>query len=154
MGSKLNPGSKGHTLYATYSHMKRRCYETSNKDYRHYGARGITVCDRWLGVNGFWHFVEDMGTRPSGYSIDRVDNSKGYSPDNCRWASTTTQVNNTRRVEEAKGYFKTKYGTFKAYISISGKNVWLGSYSTESEAHNAYINARDNKLIKMGRVIT
>jgi len=79
--------------------MHDRCRRKANKCYRHYGARGITVCDRWSGDTGFENFLADMGTRPAGLSLDRIDNERGYSPENCRWATSTQQTRNTRRTK-------------------------------------------------------
>ncbi len=89
-------GNSDSPEYETWQHMKRRCLDESCKDYKNYGARGITVCDRWL--NSFQAFFEDMGKRPSPkHSIERVDNSKGYEPGNCVWATKEEQMRNTRR---------------------------------------------------------
>lgn len=74
--------------------MRRRCMNPSDVAYPNYGGRGITVCERW---NSFDNFVEDMGVPASGLSLDRVDNNKGYSPENCRWATVSQQLNNQRR---------------------------------------------------------
>lgn len=90
-----------HPLRRTYKSMLARCYNKSHTSYAAYGGRGIKVCKRWLrGVGdktGFECFLEDMGPRPKGKSIDRKDNNKGYSPNNCSWASRIQQQNNTRR---------------------------------------------------------
>lgn len=79
-----------------WTKMKQRCYNQSNAKYKDYGARGITVCDRWL--NSFENFYADMGPKPSkSHSIDRKENDGPYSPQNCRWAIPLTQARNSRR---------------------------------------------------------
>lgn len=93
--SNVTHGMSNTRLYRTWISMKRRCYLRTHKDYAYYGARGITVCQRW--VNSFETFASDMGTPPVGASIDRVDNDLGYSPENCRWATSSQQSRNRRR---------------------------------------------------------
>lgn len=89
-----------HLLTGTPEHiswvsMRGRCLNKRNAAYADYGGRGISIDPRW---SDFSAFLEDMGQRPSpSHTLDRIDNSKGYGPDNCRWASTLTQSNNTRR---------------------------------------------------------
>lgn len=77
-------------IYRKWSSMIRRCSDPSNKNY--YG-KSIDVCERWKGRNGFDNFVDDMG-EPNGLTLERVDNSKGYSPDNCKWATWKEQASN------------------------------------------------------------
>ena len=79
--------------YRIWKNMRGRCLNKNSKDYPYYGGRGITVCERW---NDFKNFIDDMGKKPNGHSLDRIDNSKGYSPCNCRWATKLEQMNNIR----------------------------------------------------------
>jgi len=81
-----------HPLYSIWAGMKQRCYNPKHSAYKYYGGRGITVCKRWLG--SFDLFIEDMGDRPEGYTLERVFNNLNYDPDNCIWADYTTQANN------------------------------------------------------------
>ena len=77
--------------------MRMRCENPNWHGYAHYGGRGITVCDRWLGRGGFKNFLADMGERPQGTSLDRIDVNGNYEPGNCRWATPSEQALNKRR---------------------------------------------------------
>lgn len=84
--------------YDSWRGMINRCYNENIKEYKSYGARGILVCDRWK--NSFNAFLSDMGNKPKECKhIDRIDNDKGYSPDNCRWADLKTSMRNRRCVK-------------------------------------------------------
>lgn len=101
--------------YVTWSSLFGRCYNPKNPNYDNYGGRGITVCDRWR--ESFENFLADMGERPPGTSLDRRDNDLGYSKENCRWATQTEQMFNTRQ-------------TLK--IEHEGKTVTIGDLAKES----------------------
>jgi hypothetical protein len=101
--AKKNPYAFKHGMSKTNTYriwygMKERCYNTKNEKYKDYGGRGISVCDNWK--NSFENFYTDMGERPRGLSIDRINNNGNYEPSNCRWATPTQQMKNTRRAPQ------------------------------------------------------
>lgn len=93
-------GMCGTTEYNIWCGMIQRCHEPRTKAYEYYGGRGITVCDRWR--ESIHAFYEDMGPRPHGKSIDRVNNDGNYEPSNCRWATHIEQMRNTRRSKSVR----------------------------------------------------
>lgn len=80
--------------YSTWLAVKARCLDPNSIGYAHYGGRGITICDRWSA--SYEAFLADMGERPTGMTLDRIDNSRHYEPGNCRWATQSEQMRNTR----------------------------------------------------------
>jgi len=112
--------------------MVSRCHNPDNKNYSSYGGRGITVCDEWKDPeNGVYKLHEALGDRPSDkHSIDRIDNDKGYTQGNCRWATPTQQLANRRT---RKGHIRERNNQFEA----SYKHIHLGNYPTEDLAQTA-----------------
>lgn len=98
--------------YRSWTKLKHRCFNRNNIGYQDYGGRGITVCDRWK--DSFENFLEDMGERPEGTSIDRIDNDGNYEPGNCRWATKKEQANNKRS---------------NRYLTHDGKTLNLAQWS-------------------------
>lgn len=80
--------------YNAWSNMIKRCTNPTVSCFRYYGGRGISVCKRWM--DSFDDFLSDMGKRPEGYSLDRIDSNGNYCPENCRWSTKVQQVNNRR----------------------------------------------------------
>lgn len=87
---------KRHPLYRIWAGMRRRCFSKTSASYSAYGARGITVCERWA---DFRAFASDMGPRPDGKSLERKNNDGPYSPENCVWATPKQQSANTRQTK-------------------------------------------------------
>ena len=129
---------KGHynsRIRITYTHMIDRCYNTNNKSYKTYGARGIEVCDDW--INDFLSFYK--WAMNNGYAdnltIDRIDNSKGYSPENCRWVNMKTQQNNrtnnfninykgvTKTLTEWSRILDINYNTLRTRLLRDNKSI-------------------------------
>jgi hypothetical protein len=86
--------------YQSWCSLITRCTNQNRKDWKNYGGRGIKVCDRWL--HSFENFLADMGPRPDGMTIDRIDNDGNYEPGNCRWATKLEQNRNTTRIRKLR----------------------------------------------------
>ena len=142
-------GQRGHEIYHVWKNIKSRCLNPKNKAYINYGARGISICNRWLDIN---NFIEDMyPTYIKGLSIDRINNDGNYEPSNCRWTNRTVQQRNTRKLQKNnktgyRGVYKVK-NKFSARIGVNYKHIHLGYFFTKEEAAKAYDKyVKDNNL--------
>lgn len=97
---KFSSGNVKHGMYEKYTYqsynmMMQRCFNEKRSNFKFYGGRGISVCRRWR--DSFLSFVADMGHRPYGLTLDRINNDMDYSPENCRWVDMKVQSNNRRK---------------------------------------------------------
>lgn len=142
-------GGKNSPEYQSYIAMMHRCYDDKRVGWERYGGRGIIVSeDRWLEPGtGFLNFLDDMGSRPEGTSLDRIDVDGNYFKENCRWADRRTQAYNSDKGKKENStskyrgvsLFKDRSNPWVARIGNGrGGYEWLGQFSTEEEAALAY----------------
>ena len=144
----IKHGLYNNRFYATWNNIFKRCTNPKNKDYKDYGGRGITVCEEWLDVTIFIAWCESTHPNMEGYTLDRIDNDKGYNPENCRWADRSTQSINQRIQKNNKSgvvgvhYYK---GNVKwvAYISVTNTRKHIGYFDSIEEA----VQARDQYIL-------
>jgi hypothetical protein len=141
---RLQHGYKGTKIWRTYHNIKQRCNNPKHPRYSDYGSRGITMCDEWLNdITSFINWAIENGYNES-LTIDRIDNNKGYSPDNCRCVSYAIQATNTNlRKDNTSGYrgVTKDAWNWRAQIQIKGKQKFLGYFNSAEEASEAYENA-------------
>lgn len=132
--------SVDHPLYYTYSGMKERCNRPDFKQYADYGGRGVKIHPSWLvRKTGFWQFVKDVGPKPVGHTLDRIDNDGDYEPDNVKWSTPSEQQTNKRiQSNNESGFigvgFHKQAGKWRARITRAGITENLGLFDTVEAA--------------------
>lgn len=149
VGKNMTHGFSYHKFYKTWYNMRDRCNNPKIKAYKNYGGRGITVCEEWLDVRNFVDWAEKTYPNIEGYTLDRIDNDKGYSPENCRWVDSTTQSINKRKYKSNTSGFvgicwNNKNNNWMAKIKSGDFYIYIGSFHTKEEA----VLARDNYIIE------
>jgi len=150
-----------HPLYFIYHSMKQRCYNINIENYNNYGGRGIDICAEWLdkkyGLLNFIKWSEDNDYIPNkDLSIDRIDNDKGYSPDNCRWTVKNIQMLNRRSLKRNTDIYEESRielfnNLYLTNLYFNGHIYPVGTFKTKEEASIAKNNLRTylvNKLVK------
>ena len=146
---KITHGKTNSRFYKIWTEMIRRCISPKCKSYKNYGGRGITVCEEWLNVVNFVVWAEETHPNIEDVSLDRIDNDKGYSPDNCRWADREIQNTNQRvRSTNTSGYVGVGWAIrdkrWSATITVKGVQKHIGYFKTPEEA----VKARDTYIIE------
>ncbi len=136
-------GGRNERLYLVWMDMRRRCYDTKDKNYHRYGGRGISVCDEWKDYAVFREWANSNGydkdAKPGECTIDRIDVNGDYCPDNCRWIDIITQQNNRRS---------------NVFITYNGKTQTATQWSREQGYHPSLINRRLSMGWSAERAIT
>ena len=125
--------------YRTWKTIIQRCTNQNNTHYKDYGGRGITVCDRW---RNFINFYTDMGCRPEGKTIDRINNNGNYEKSNCRWATRAEQSQNQRMKKNNKTgvtgvSWNKQHQKYEIRKMIYDKRIFLGYFTNFTEATSA-----------------
>ena len=122
---EVGQGRRKHFMYNAYAGMLNRCHNPNNSSYGRYGAKGIEVCQRWR--DDFLNFLSDMGERPAGMTLDRIDTKGNYEPTNCRWADAKTQRANItqegdNRMREAMSKGVKRYWENRRIAAITAES--------------------------------
>jgi hypothetical protein len=138
-------GLSSSRIYKIWASMIQRCIDINYEDYHYYGGRGITVCKRW---KFFENFLADMGECPNDFTLERVDNEKGYFLKNCKWATHTEQNRNQRVQKRNKTgitgvFWSSDRNKFRSYIGVGGRLIHLGSFK---ELNNAILARQDAEM--------
>jgi hypothetical protein len=137
--------------YSTWKSMNARCHAPSASRFEYYGAKGISVCDRWR--YSFESFLEDMGERPEEMTLDRIDPDGNYAPGNCRWATRSTQsINRSKRKGCGSQYPNVHWrkNRWLVMLSVSGKKKYFGSFEDEELAGLVAEVAREKRAVSLG----
>lgn len=134
-----NHGRSEEPEYQCWRDMRSRCEKPNHHDYHNYGGRGITVCNEW---GSYTRFIADMGRRPEGLTLDRINNDGNYEPDNCRWTDYTVQNMNKRPSSRSKTgvsgvHWCKQKQKYQARLFTSYKTKHLGFFNTVEEAAQA-----------------
>ena len=134
---RKNHGMHKTATYRSWQDMKSRCYNEKNVAFSYYGGRGIVVCGEWR--DSFINFLNDMGEAPKGLTLDKIDNSKGYSKENCRWATKSEQSYNQRKQSNNKTgitgvWFDKNRENWQVHINFNKKTSRLGRFTSFFDA--------------------
>ena len=145
----ISHGLRYNKFYSTAISMIKRCTNPNDTHYKYYGGRGITVCGEWLDVTNFVAWAEATHPNIEGLSLDRIDNDKGYSPENCRWADRSMQcVNQRMKKNNTSGYvgvcWHSRCNNWRASIDLNKVRINIGTFKTKEEA----VLARDNYIVE------
>jgi len=131
-----NKEGKRTKTYNTWHHMKRRCKDKNHRNHKSYYDKGIKVCERW---EDFTSFLEDMGERPEGKTLDRIDGDKGYHKENCRWATPKEQANNMSR---------------NHYLEFNGEKLTISQWADKIGVKYVTLNTRIHRGWSVKRALT
>lgn len=127
--------------YRSWESMKQRCLNPKFSSYHWYGGRGVIICERWLGEDGFKNFLADMGEVPNGLTLERIDNNGNYEPSNCRWATRKDQCRNRKT---------------SAFLTFNGRTQSVAAWAEElgipaGTIHSRRYKGRTDKEAIFGR---